>query len=213
MTTAATCPSPISGSNHSNVAVYNTSNRITSNSASTFVYDDAGNITNDGINKYAYDLDGRICAVTTAAAGGAISQYVYDAEGRRVAKGSLTTFPTAHDLFCPHFGQHLHRDCPVPARRARRPGHRTQRDRRLAAHQRLCRRRPHCHLRHRHPCHAQLQFLRLARLKASAIEFQRHYPELLGVRSLRRLPESSGHRRRRHRAPLHRQRTRQRNGE
>jgi RHS repeat-associated protein len=101
MTTATTCPSPISGSDHSNVAVYNTSNRLTSNSASTFVYDDAGNITNDGINKYAYDLDGRICAVTTAAAGGAISRYVYDAEGRRVAKGSLTTFPTSTTCSAP----------------------------------------------------------------------------------------------------------------
>lgn len=95
MSTGTTCPNPISGSTHSNVALYNTSNQITSNSVSTFVYDDAGNITNDGINKYVYNLDGRICAVTTVAAGGAITQYVYDAEGRRVAKGTLTTFPAA----------------------------------------------------------------------------------------------------------------------
>ena len=32
-----------------------------------------------------YDIEGRICAVTTVAAGGAMTQYVYDAEGRRVA--------------------------------------------------------------------------------------------------------------------------------
>jgi RHS repeat-associated protein len=95
MLTTATCPNPISGSDHSNIAVYNASNQITSNSASTFAYDLAGNITNDGINKYVYDLDGRICAVTTATAGGAITQYVYDAEGRRVAKGALTSFPAA----------------------------------------------------------------------------------------------------------------------
>jgi RHS repeat-associated protein len=95
MTTAATCPFPISGSNHSNVALYNASNQLTSNSVSTFAYDQDGNILNDGINKYVYDLNGRICAVTTAASGGAITQYVYDADGRRVAKGSLTTFPAA----------------------------------------------------------------------------------------------------------------------
>ena len=100
LTSGTTCPNPISGATHSNVALYNTSNRITSNSVNTFVYDDAGNITNDGINKYVYDLDGRICAVTTVASGGAITQYVYDAGGQRVAKGSLSTFPAAGSV-CP----------------------------------------------------------------------------------------------------------------
>jgi len=56
--------------------------------------DGAGNIENDGNNRYVYDLDGHICAaenlLTTAA-----TQYVYDAEGRRVAKGSLSIWPAA----------------------------------------------------------------------------------------------------------------------
>jgi RHS repeat-associated protein len=96
MTAATACPNPITGANHSSWATYNTSNQLTANSTvANFLYDDAGNITNDGTNKYVYDLDGRICAVTTVAAGGAITQYVYDAEGRRVAKGALTTFPAA----------------------------------------------------------------------------------------------------------------------
>jgi RHS repeat-associated protein len=96
MTTNTTCPNPISNATHSSLASYNTSNQITRNSTTAnFVYDDAGNITNDGINVYVYDLDGRICAVTTVAAGGAITQYVYDAEGRRVAKGTITSWPAA----------------------------------------------------------------------------------------------------------------------
>jgi RHS repeat-associated protein len=96
MTAAAACPNPITSANHSSWAKYNTSNQLTSNSTvASFLYDDAGNTTNDGTNKYIYDPDGRICAVTTVAAGGVITQYVYDAEGRRVAKGTLTTFPAS----------------------------------------------------------------------------------------------------------------------
>jgi RHS repeat-associated protein len=96
MTAATTCPNPITGSNHSSWATYNTSNQLTANSTvSAFSYDDAGNTVNDGINKYVYDLDGRICAVTTVANGGAMTQYVYDAEGRRVGKGTITTWPAA----------------------------------------------------------------------------------------------------------------------
>ncbi len=95
MTAATACPNPITGANHSVWAKYNTSNQLTSNSiVPNFLYDDAGNTTNDGTNKYVYDLDGRICAVTPVV-GGTFTQYVYDAEGRRVAKGTLTTFPIA----------------------------------------------------------------------------------------------------------------------
>lgn len=96
MTAAAACPNPITQANHSSWAQYNTSNQLTANSVvASFLYDDAGNILNDGSNKYVYDLDGRICAVTPVAAGGTITQYVYDAEGRRVAKGTLTALPAS----------------------------------------------------------------------------------------------------------------------
>ena len=61
--------------------------------------DGAGNIVNDGNYRYVYDLDGRICAVenllTTAA-----TQYVYDAEGNRVGRGTLNNFP-AVGATCP----------------------------------------------------------------------------------------------------------------
>jgi YD repeat-containing protein len=50
---------------------------------------------NDGVNQYVYGLDGRICAVRNVAAGSVMTQYVYDAEGRRVAKGTISTWPAA----------------------------------------------------------------------------------------------------------------------
>ena len=56
--------------------------------AAAYTYDVAGNVINDGVNLYVYDLDGRICAVQNIAAETG-TQYVYDSEGRRVAKGSL----------------------------------------------------------------------------------------------------------------------------
>jgi YD repeat-containing protein len=55
-----------------------------------YTYDAAGNVTWDGINNYLYDAEGRICAVKNTT--GAITGYIYDAAGIRVAKGSLTTF-------------------------------------------------------------------------------------------------------------------------
>ena len=56
-------------------------------------YDTAGNITNDGINSYLYDAEGRICAVQQSVSGiTTLTGYLYNAEGQRVAKGSLTQF-------------------------------------------------------------------------------------------------------------------------
>ena len=59
------------------------------NRADQFAYDNGGNVTNDGINAYLYDGDNRICAVNSS---GTLTGYLYDAEGRRVAKGTLTSF-------------------------------------------------------------------------------------------------------------------------
>lgn len=44
-------------------------------------------MTYDGLNHYVYDTDGRICAVCSP--GPVYTQYLYDAEGRRVAKGAI----------------------------------------------------------------------------------------------------------------------------
>ena len=56
-------------------------------------YDLSGDITNDGINQYVYDAEGRICAVLNTAVPGnpIMTGYLYDADGTRVAKGSITT--------------------------------------------------------------------------------------------------------------------------
>jgi RHS repeat-associated protein len=49
-------------------------------------------MTADGTNQYAYDDEGRVCAVQSPApiAGYVWTQYIYDAEGNRVAKGIIT---------------------------------------------------------------------------------------------------------------------------
>ena len=58
-------------------------------------YDPAGNVINDGTNQYLYDGDGRICAVAQyvpVLGTFTYTGYLYDAEGTRVAKGSLTAW-------------------------------------------------------------------------------------------------------------------------
>ena len=53
----------------------------------------AGDMTADGANQYAYDDEGRVCAVQQSISGLMIyTGYLYNAEGHRVAKGSLTSF-------------------------------------------------------------------------------------------------------------------------
>ena len=56
-------------------------------------YDAAGDITNDGLNQYLYDAEGRVCAVLSAPISGIaiMTGYLYNAEGQRVAKGTITT--------------------------------------------------------------------------------------------------------------------------
>jgi RHS repeat-associated protein len=50
-----------------------------------------GNVTYDGTNYYLYDGEGRICAEQGVYTGASVG-YIYDAEGNRVAKGSLSEF-------------------------------------------------------------------------------------------------------------------------
>jgi hypothetical protein len=60
----------------------------------TPVYDAAGDMQSDGVNIYLYDGEGRVCAVSSTLVPGytTLTGYLYDAEGNRVAKGSLTQF-------------------------------------------------------------------------------------------------------------------------
>jgi RHS repeat-associated protein len=74
-------------------ANYSASNRITSTGLmpAGYSYDAAGNVTNDGVNQYLYDNEERVCAVYDPTSG-AMTGYIYDANGDRIAKGTLTSF-------------------------------------------------------------------------------------------------------------------------
>ncbi len=53
-------------------------------------------MTNDGKNAYLYDGEGRLCAVdANYSVSPSYTQYIYDAGGARVAKGSLTSWPAS----------------------------------------------------------------------------------------------------------------------
>jgi RHS repeat-associated protein len=51
-------------------------------------------MTFDGQNQYLYDAEGRICAVFSSPIAGVASMtgYIYDADGNRVAKGTITSW-------------------------------------------------------------------------------------------------------------------------
>jgi hypothetical protein len=55
-------------------------------------YDAAGEVTADGVNSYLYGGEGHICAVKSQPVAGTYTMtgYLYDANGTRVAKGSIT---------------------------------------------------------------------------------------------------------------------------
>ena len=89
----ATSSSALSGSacptNGSGVSYhqYNAQNQIAGENP--IQYDAAGNTTSDYSNSYLYDGYGRVCAVNN---GLIMTQYIYDAEGARVAKGTISTW-------------------------------------------------------------------------------------------------------------------------
>lgn len=76
-------------------ASYNVANQVTfttvNGASNGFVYDTAGNVVFDNKNYYAYDSEGRLCAVQNYPMSGGVVAigYLYDAEGRRVAKGTI----------------------------------------------------------------------------------------------------------------------------
>jgi RHS repeat-associated protein len=92
-----TSPCPSSESSLQPTASYNANNQVTwttvNSAADGFSYDQAGDVTNDNVNQYLYDAEGRICAVASTPVAGftTMTGYVYDAEGNRVAKGTITT--------------------------------------------------------------------------------------------------------------------------
>jgi RHS repeat-associated protein len=84
---SVTAPMPTS-----TTAAYSANNQVSSASlmlGAPLPYDAAGDVTQDNQNAYLYDAEGRVCAAENLYTG-AITGYVYDAEGTRVAKGSLT---------------------------------------------------------------------------------------------------------------------------
>jgi RHS repeat-associated protein len=81
----------------STTAQYNANNQVRDGSLG---YDPAGNVTADNANSYLYDGEGRICAVyqiPIAGVGGLMTEYIYDAEGNRVAKGTITNWSAGCD--------------------------------------------------------------------------------------------------------------------
>jgi RHS repeat-associated protein len=79
-------------------AQYNANNQVSASSlmgGAGLIYDAAGNVIQDNQNRYLYDGDGRVCAVQALYLGaptGAVTGYLYDADGNRVAKGTLSGF-------------------------------------------------------------------------------------------------------------------------
>jgi RHS repeat-associated protein len=75
-------------------AMYYPSNKLSTNqlapNPNTLGYDASGNMTFDGTNNVIYDGEGRVCAVAVynyATQSTLITQYLFDAEGNRIAKG------------------------------------------------------------------------------------------------------------------------------
>ena len=71
----------------------------TVNQDAGLAYDGAGDVTNDALNSYLYDGEGRLCAVKNSVS--SFTQYVYDAEGARVAKGTMSAWPAGPGATCP----------------------------------------------------------------------------------------------------------------
>lgn len=87
------CQAAASASLNMVAATYNANNQITSISGAPggYMLDAAGNTLDDGPNQYLYDGDGRMCASLKKVVG-LMTGYLYDAEGQRVAKGTLSSF-------------------------------------------------------------------------------------------------------------------------
>lgn len=87
-----TCQPQSSATHDDNLANYDVNNRITSGTGMTGItYDAAGNLQEDGNYTYKYDGEGHLCAVWRHITG-VVTGYLYDPEGTRVAKGTVSSF-------------------------------------------------------------------------------------------------------------------------
>jgi RHS repeat-associated protein len=70
-------------------------NQVTTASTGGYIYDASGNTLFDGLNYYWYDAEGQLCAEQSyrLKVWGTTYQYIYDAEGARIGKGTLATAP------------------------------------------------------------------------------------------------------------------------
>jgi len=78
----------------SSTASYNTNNQVSGTSlmlGAALQYDASGDVTEDNQNQYLYNGDGQLCAVKNLTTG-AMTGYVYGADGTRVSTGTITTW-------------------------------------------------------------------------------------------------------------------------
>lgn len=89
-------------------ATYNsgTNNQMTTSSYAPggINYDASGNVANDGRNQYWFSAEGQVCAVKNLTSG-SVTQYVYDAEGARVAEGTLSAAYSQPKVTCTPYSQ------------------------------------------------------------------------------------------------------------
>jgi RHS repeat-associated protein len=98
---SAACPTP--ESSVPQTAKYTANNQVSwvqDSAPNGYGYDASGDETQDSVNQYLYDGEGRVCAVENTLVG-TKTGYIYNAEGIRVAKGTLTEFTC--DLTQNHF--------------------------------------------------------------------------------------------------------------
>jgi len=93
-----------SNSVYTNWATFNSANNRIATASSApggYGYDTGGNTLNDGNYKYWYDAEGQLCAVQNQATSGLpVTQYVYDAEGARIAKTTISAPPSSSTSLC-----------------------------------------------------------------------------------------------------------------
>jgi len=78
----------------SSTASYNANNQVSGTSlmlGAALQYDASGDVTEDNQNQYLYNGDGQLCAVKNLTTG-AMTGYVYGADGTRVSTGTITTW-------------------------------------------------------------------------------------------------------------------------
>jgi YD repeat-containing protein len=93
---AGTCAQIVYQQASNNSALSATNNRVYSIGNTTVKYDLAGDMLNDVNCSYTYDGEQRMASATC---GGVTAQYVYDAEGQRVAKLNSSGAVTEQDVY------------------------------------------------------------------------------------------------------------------